>query len=91
MRTIAASVDGRQLTLTNVDVMSATFTASVVLNLRTVWVTRRSRGKMLPGLTTRLNVRVVYEDDGEEHETARSVLGPAVALARFAPRRVVSA
>jgi hypothetical protein len=90
VRTISASVGGRQLALTNVDVMSATFTASVVLNLRTVWVSGRSRGKVLPGLTTRFDVRVVYEDDGEEHETARSALGPAVALARLAPRRVVS-
>ena len=43
VRTIGASVGGRQLALTNVAVRSATFTASVVLKLQTVWVSARSR------------------------------------------------
>ena len=90
VRTIAASVGSRQLALTNVDVMSATFTASVVLNLRTVWVSGRSRGKVLPGLTTRFSVRVVYDDDGAEWVASSAAHGQAELLARFAPRRVVA-
>jgi hypothetical protein len=90
VRTIAASVGSRQLALTNVDVMSATFTASVVLNLRTVWVSGRSRGKVLPGLTTRFSVRVVDDDDGAEWVASSAAHGQAELLARFAPRRVVA-
>ena len=91
VRTIASSVGSRQLALTNVDVMSATFTASVVLNLRTVWVSGRSRGKVLLGLTTRFSVRVVYDDDGAEHVASSGAThGSAELLARFAPRRFVA-
>ena len=67
MAVLPADWLGEELSFSNVELISVTFTAYIVLGAKAIFVRARSGGSQLALLTTRFNRQVVFVDDGAGH------------------------
>jgi len=87
---LPARAAGERLAITNLNIMSVTFAVYIVIALQNAVTMHRTHGQQLPQLQTRFNVKVVYADAGEDHESSSMADKTASSMVSLVPTRDVS-
>jgi hypothetical protein len=87
---LPARAAGERLAITNLNIMSVTFAVYIVIALHNAVTMHRTRGQQLPQLQTRFNVKVVYADAGDDHESSSMADKTVSSMVSLVPTQDVS-